>query len=285
MIRAKDLPAVDKKLFGKGPASADPFPVMTVEGNDCKGSVKKKCLAPVWLERFELPCEDPDSVFSFEVMDHDNFGAADFMGCCKIKLATLKDERAHRNWHKLGNTSGEQDEHERGEVELCLRWCHDKARAWLMPNRVREGKSSVPKAMPNELHVYLVRARDLRGHGQRVARQGELCLRWCHVMGTSFKSTQKKKELNPVWLESFSWPVEDDEAMSGLGGARRPDGKWISWVARVGSRRLAVHSRLRRASYPSHFHDVAGFFFEFELFRTASGWSRRVREGCFPKMA
>ena len=32
-------------------------------------------------------------------------------------------------------------------------------------------------------------------------------------MGTSFKSKQKKKELNPVWLESFSWPVEDDEAM------------------------------------------------------------------------
>ena len=82
VIRAKDLPAVDKKLFGKGPASADPFPVMSVEGNQEKGSVKKKCLAPVWLERFELPCEDPDSVFSFEVMDHDNFGAADFMGCC-----------------------------------------------------------------------------------------------------------------------------------------------------------------------------------------------------------
>ena len=82
VIRAKDLLAVDKKLFGKGPASADPFPQMSVEGNDCKGSVKKKNLTPVWLERFELPCEDPDSIFSFEMMDHDNFGAADFMGCC-----------------------------------------------------------------------------------------------------------------------------------------------------------------------------------------------------------
>ena len=86
VIRARDLLAVDKKLFGKGPASADPFPCMSVEGNDCKGSVKKKCLTPVWLERFELPCEDPDSVFSFEVMDHDNFGAADFMGCVKVAL-------------------------------------------------------------------------------------------------------------------------------------------------------------------------------------------------------
>ena len=166
---------------------------MMLKGMIAKGSVKKKCLAPVWLERFELPCEDPDSVFSFEVMDHDNFGAADFMGCvpggnrrpvkclvatikscssnfqkdrvdgvearrrsrnrpgdslvdshirCKVKLATLKDERAHRNWHKLGNTSGEQDEHERGEVELCLRWCHDKARAYDLP---KEFKTSVKK--------------------------------------------------------------------------------------------------------------------------------------------
>ena len=78
------MPAVDKKLFGKGPASADPFPTMSVEGNETKGTVKKKNLTPVWLERFELPCEDPDSVFSFEVMDHDNFGAADFMGCVKV---------------------------------------------------------------------------------------------------------------------------------------------------------------------------------------------------------
>ena len=82
VIRAKELLAVDKKMFSKGPASADPFPQMSVEGKSEKGSVKKKCLEPVWLERFELPCEDPDSVFSFEVMDHDNFGAADFMGCC-----------------------------------------------------------------------------------------------------------------------------------------------------------------------------------------------------------
>ena len=86
VIRAKDLPAVDKKMFSKGPASADPFPQMSVEGKSEKGSVKKKCLEPVWLERFELPCEDPDSVFSFEVMDHDNFGAADFMGCVKVAL-------------------------------------------------------------------------------------------------------------------------------------------------------------------------------------------------------
>ena len=214
VIRAKDLLAVDKKMFSKGPASADPFPTMSVEGNQEKGSVKKKNLTPVWLERFELPCEDPDSVFSFEVMDHDNFGAADFMGCCKVKLATLKDERAHRNWYKLGNTEGEQDEHERGEVELCLRWCHDKSRAYDLPKEFKAVEKAGSKAMPNELHVYLVRARDLEAMDSGLlGKASSDPIVVLDVMGTAHKSQQKRKELNPVWLESFSWPVEDDEAI------------------------------------------------------------------------
>ena len=214
VIRAKELPAVDKKMFSKGPASADPFPCMSVEGNQEKGSVKKKNLTPVWLERFELPCEDPDSVFSFEVMDHDNFGAADFMGGCKIKLATLKDERAHRNWYKLGNVEGEQDEHERGEVELCLRWCHDKSRAYDLPKEFKAVEKAGSKAMPNELHVYLVRARDLEAMDSGLlGKASSDPIVVLDVMGTAHKSQQKKKELNPVWLESFSWPVEDDEAV------------------------------------------------------------------------
>ena len=135
-------------------------------------------------------------------------------GCVKVKLATLKDERAHRNWHKLGNTSGEQDEHERGEVELCLRWCHDKARAYELPKEFKTSEKAGTKAMPNELHVYLVRARDLEAMDSGLlGKASSDPVVVLDVMGTSHKSTQKKKELNPVWLESFSWPVEDDEAM------------------------------------------------------------------------
>ena len=132
----------------------------------------------------------------------------------QVKLATLKDERAHRNWFKLGNTSGEQDEHERGEVELCLRWCHDKSRAYDLPKEFKQTEKAGTKAMPNELHVYLVRARDLEAMDSGLlGKASSDPIVVLDVMGTSFKSTQKKKELNPVWLESFSWPVEDDEAI------------------------------------------------------------------------
>ena len=68
--------------------------------------------------------------------------------------------------------------------------------------------------MPNELHVYLVRARDLEVMDSGLLGKGSSDpIVVLDVMGTSRKSTQKKKELNPVWLESFSWPVEDDEAI------------------------------------------------------------------------
>ena len=68
--------------------------------------------------------------------------------------------------------------------------------------------------MPNELHVYLVRARDLEVMDSGLLGKGSSDpIVVLDVMGTSHKSTQKKKELNPVWLESFSWPVEDDEAV------------------------------------------------------------------------
>ena len=42
---------------------------------------------------FEL-LRDPDSVFSFEVMDHGNFGAADFMGCCRVEIKFKRPQRA-----------------------------------------------------------------------------------------------------------------------------------------------------------------------------------------------
>ena len=135
-------------------------------------------------------------------------------GCVKVKLATLKDERAHRNWHKLGNTEGEQDEHERGEVELCLRWCHDKSRAYELPKEFKTSEKAGTKAMPNELHVYLVRARDLEAMDSGLlGKASSDPIVVLDVMGTAHKSQQKKKELNPVWLESFAWPVEDDEAI------------------------------------------------------------------------
>ena len=52
----------------------------------------------------------------------------------------------------------------------------------------------------------------------------------------------------------------------------------------VRSRRFEVLGCLRRDSWPSH-DAGGGFFFDFELFRTASGPSRRVRETAVASMA
>ncbi|KAH8062218.1 hypothetical protein JL722_3131 [Aureococcus anophagefferens] len=187
VIRAKDLQVMDGGMFSKG--GSDPFPTCAVEGKKAKGTVKKKCLAPIWLEVFDLPAEDPDSVFTFQIDDHDLVGASDFMGLCRVRLGSLSDEKAHRKWHPLGNVKGEVDEIPRGEVELCLRWCHEKHRAYELPKEFKEGEKPLhEKEAANELHVLLIRARDLE------------------------KSTVKKKELNPVWQETFIFTCEDESA-------------------------------------------------------------------------
>ena len=81
-----------------------------------------------------------------------------------------------------------------------------------------------------------------------------------------------KKELNPVWLESFSWPVEDDEAILEV---------VVEDHDLTGNDFMGRTSAISVSSCPSH-DDVGALFFEFELFRTAS---RRVRGYAVAAMA
>ena len=133
-----------------------------------------------------------------------------------MRLSTLRDEKAHRAWYQLGNVSGELDEIERGEVELCFRWCHDKARAFQLPREFTAGeKPADAKKAPNELHVYLARARDLEIMDKSVltGKGSSDPVATLDVAGEKKKSAIKKKALNPVWTESFSWAVEDEAAI------------------------------------------------------------------------
>ncbi|KAK7250084.1 Protein kinase C conserved region 2 (CalB) [Aureococcus anophagefferens] len=212
VIRAKDLQVMDGGMFSKG--GSDPFPTCAVEGKKAKGTVKKKCLAPIWLEVFDLPAEDPDSVFTFQIDDHDLVGASDFMGLCRVRLGSLSDEKAHRKWHPLGNVKGEVDEIPRGEVELCLRWCHEKHRAYELPKEFKEGEKPLhEKEAANELHVLLIRARDLEVKDGKLFGPGSSDpLVTFDLGGSKQKSTVKKKELNPVWQETFIFTCEDESA-------------------------------------------------------------------------
>jgi hypothetical protein len=90
---------------------------------------------------------------------------------------------------------------------------------------------------------------------------------YCRVEcnGRVFKTRTKQQNLNPEFNETFEIDVSDPQEM-----AR--------------SRRPVVPSRHRRDSCPSH-NEVGRFFFEFELFRTASGPSRRVRGTAVASMA
>ena len=95
---------MDKGIFKKG-GSSDPFPTVSVEGAKAKGAVKKATLEPVWLDRFELPAEDPDSTATVQLDDHDLVGASDFMGPTPERRA-LCDVSAAAPRPRRGSESG-----------------------------------------------------------------------------------------------------------------------------------------------------------------------------------
>lgn len=95
MVQAKDLLAVDSSVFSKTKTS-DPLVTFTVHGDSAKSTVKKKTLAPNWMEHFIIPADDEGAVLEVVVDDYDTVGANDFMGRVEIPLANLTDKLRHK---------------------------------------------------------------------------------------------------------------------------------------------------------------------------------------------
>lgn len=91
VVRAKDLRAMDKALFGG--KSSDPFVTLSVgvEGKQVKSRVIKKDLQPVWSECLEVPLPRTGARGAFltvRVDDADMMGS-DYMGGCAVDLSDL----------------------------------------------------------------------------------------------------------------------------------------------------------------------------------------------------
>ena len=90
---------------------------------------------------------------------------------------------------------------------------------------------------------------------------------------------QHRAELHPILRKTYGRRALDGRRVRG------GDGRRYRRKVRQGRRRPAgIDPGVPYDSWPSH-DDVGGFFFEFELFRTASGPSRRVRETAVASMA
>ena len=117
-LLSKGVRRMSMNLLSKGEGSSDPVVTLSVGGSKQKSTCKKKSLAPVWCEEFELPAED-NATLSVVVDDVD-LASSDFMGRCSVDLSELHRTTV-RSWYPLCGPDGAPDP-KLGKVELALRF-------------------------------------------------------------------------------------------------------------------------------------------------------------------
>ena len=184
LLRAKGLPIMDRNMLSKG-GSSDPFVTLTLGDEKRTSSVKKKNLAPVWLETFDLPIDDAAATLEVVVEDSDLLSGNDFMGSVSIPLdaaARTLDRRWYFRRADLPKTGrgdagrdvdipwrqnarlryplSTKDAAGAGKIELTLLAVHDPALELPTPDAFL-ADDAFPDKEANALDIYLVRARGL----------------------------------------------------------------------------------------------------------------------------
>ena len=237
LIRARKLPAMDRRLFGKE-GTSDPMVTFRLKDKLLESTVKNKQLSPEWLESFELRADDPDdSIVEVIVDDWDQLSGNDCMGKCFIDVKELKNRKLHRRWYALlppstskpnqaavddesvseysseGEYRAEFLDHANkaplGKLELACRWLYLPDFDLPIPDQML--RDTYPHDKINALHIYLVRGThlpavdvDVMGH-----RTSDPLVTF--VLEEERKNSKvKKRTLEPFWKEYFDVSVEGD---------------------------------------------------------------------------
>lgn len=107
--------------------SSDPYCEINCNGLTLQSSVKWVNLNPEFHESFEIDVTNPSAVLNIVVKDKDYFGSDDFMGQVQIELSEFEDgKEVEKVYQLLGEDIKQQDEADRGEIHLRLRWAERK---------------------------------------------------------------------------------------------------------------------------------------------------------------
>ena len=98
-----------------------------------------------------------------------------------------------------------------GRVEFALRWIHNPELVVMLPEQITRDEVH-PEEAANSLLITLVRCRNLpvMDTGVFGGSSDPYCI--IKVGDEQVKSTVRKKDLNPVWVESFELPNGDKDA-------------------------------------------------------------------------
>ncbi len=120
IIRCRYLNAMDL-------TSSDPYCEIICNGLSLQSSIKWVNLNPEFHESFEIDVTNPSAVLKIIVKDKDYFGSDDFMGQVHIELSEFEDgKEVEKVYQLLGEDIKQQDDNDRGEIHLRLRWAERK---------------------------------------------------------------------------------------------------------------------------------------------------------------
>ncbi len=270
--RGRHLRIMDANWFSKG-GSSDPLVKFVIGQESCKSTTKKKSLDPVWGgESWSLKADSPDGVLVVIMEDYDALSGNDFMGKVTVPLRKLADRKPCRHWYKMTDKHGKRGGKSRGDIDLQLRWVfnpdYEEKEVELTPEEALKPEKGELKhnrhLVRNELMVTLVRAKNLavmdknlfssggssdplvtfnikgggfpEGNGEGSWLGNVVSSKYRHV--TKCKSSVKKKNLSPVWKETFVMAcgnedgqkvrVEGEKEKPSDDGAKAASGKQLS---------------------------------------------------------
>jgi Ca2+-dependent lipid-binding protein/Ran GTPase-activating protein (RanGAP) involved in mRNA processing and transport len=220
--RARELQIMDTSMFGGG-GSSDPLVRFKVVHEMVTSETKKKNLNPEWGESWKLKADAPDGILEVVMEDYDVVSGNDFMGKVMIPLSKLlKKRKPVRRWFRLGDKSGKRIGPSRGDIDLQLRWCHNpklvEPEEALTPEqalRPPKGERKATKGkIRNELLVTVVQARNLPVMDKNLFSAGGSSDPYITLTvadgGDRAKTTVKKRNLNPVYKETFKLACPQD---------------------------------------------------------------------------
>lgn len=216
VLRAKQLPIMDLR-------SSDPYVRLDVDGKQQKTSIKMRQLNPVWIETFDFHTyDDRPRVLEATVFDYDVVGSDDLIGTA---LVDLVPKHSSRKWHTLSLASkkssskkSKKDERKAARLELAFCFYHDPKLNLQLPPDTLDVVTSRHKPA-NELRVVVIRARNLPCMDTNLltnaATSSDPFVR-LELNGILRTSTVKRRCLEPIWQELLTFPLDDDDDMSGL---------------------------------------------------------------------
>lgn len=209
VVRGIDLLPMDVNLFGRATAS-DPYVILKCGAVEVKTAVQRQTLDPRWREVLTLPVSDPEVDLEVDVYDWDRVGAHDFMGRVVIPIEPLADKQRDQEWHVLGGKDGAEDGVSRGELELALHWWFNPK---LEPDFFVDEPDIARTREPNLLKFAVIRAQNLPAVDKGLFGVGKgSCDPVVRIeLGSEKeqKTAVKKKQLDPVWNQEFSFATED----------------------------------------------------------------------------